>query len=158
MARQSAALTQVCGGAPGRTLSPGAVTGGAPGRTLSPGAVAGSDTRRELQRVVNDDWTGRASPGSAAYRLVREFRLQVGELAFAPIFSEVRKVDPTISVVAGDPDGVGEGACGAGGEGMMRSSIGTPSWTTASSIRIPSPRKPPFRVRIPVPKPSVAIL
>lgn len=50
------------------------------------------------------------------------------------------------------------GACGAGGEGMMRSSIGTPSWTTASSIRIPSPRKPPPRVRIPVPKPGVAIL
>lgn len=76
-------------------------------RTLSPGAVAGSDTRRELQRVVNDDWTGRASPQSAAYRLVREFRLQVGELAFAPIFADVRKVDPTISAVAGRG---GEGA------------------------------------------------
>lgn len=74
---------------------------------LSPGAVAGADRRRELQRVVHDTWSGRASPESTAYRLVREFRLQVGELAFAPVFAEVRKVDPTVSVTAGRG---GEGA------------------------------------------------
>ncbi|MCU0256462.1 MAG: penicillin acylase family protein [Vicinamibacterales bacterium] len=76
-------------------------------RTLAPGAVAGSETRRDLQRVVNDTWTGRASQDSAAYRLVRDFRLRVGELAFGPVFADIRKVDPTISVVAGRG---GEGA------------------------------------------------
>lgn len=81
---------------------------------LSPGAVAGSDTRRELQRVVHATWTGRASPESAAYRLVRDFRLRVGELAFGPLFTEIRRVDPSISAVAG-----------RGGEGALWALIAT---------------------------------
>jgi hypothetical protein len=47
--------------------------------------------------------------------------------------------------------GANLGACGAGGgEGMMRSSIGTPSWTTASSIRTyrpPGNRRPRYGSR-----------
>lgn len=65
------------------------------------------ERRRELRRVVADTWSGHASPASAAYRLVREFRAHAGELAFAPVFVEVRKVDPAISVVSGRG---GEGA------------------------------------------------
>ena len=68
--------------------------------TLSPGAVTGSGTRQELLRVVRDTWTGRADPASAAYRLVREFRLQAGELAFAPLFAAVREADPSIPAAA----------------------------------------------------------
>jgi penicillin G amidase len=45
-------------------------------------AVAGSPAdravaRREFKRLVDVTWTGRASPDSEAYRLVRTFRLQV---------------------------------------------------------------------------------
>ena len=42
-------------------------------------------------------WTGRASTDSAAYRIVREFRAHVGELAFAPLVERVRQVDPEYS-------------------------------------------------------------
>ncbi len=50
---------------------------------LSDQAVASQPTRAELRDVVRG-WTGRASVDSAAYRLVRNFRLRVAELAFAP--------------------------------------------------------------------------
>ena len=65
-----------------------------------------TEERRELRRVLVTTWTGRASVDSAAYRLVRDFRQQVAELAFAPLFSDVRKVDPTYPVTSGR---VGEG-------------------------------------------------
>jgi penicillin amidase len=53
-----------------------------------------STVRRELKRVVSDLATGRASIDSASYRIVREFRDHVGELAFAPLIERIRIVDP----------------------------------------------------------------
>jgi penicillin amidase len=62
--------------------------------------------RGELRRVVEQTWTGRASVDSAAYRLVREFRQNVAELALTPLFADVRKADPAYPVTGGR---VGEG-------------------------------------------------
>src|SRR5208282_4834263 len=63
-------------------------------QTLSAPAVEGAEPRRELRRVVSETWTGRASVDSAAYRIVREFRTRVGELAFAPLAERIRHIDP----------------------------------------------------------------
>lgn len=70
-------------------------------RTLSTPGVEDSAARRELRRVVRETWTGRASIDSAAYRLVREFRAHVGELAFAPLAARVRQIDPEYFPTAG---------------------------------------------------------
>jgi penicillin amidase len=63
-------------------------------KTLSESGAENSEPRRELKRVVREKWTGRASPDSAAYRLVREFRAHVGELAFGPLIERIRPIDP----------------------------------------------------------------
>jgi penicillin amidase len=65
-----------------------------------------SVVRRELRRVVSDLSTGRASVDSASYRIVREFRQHVAELAFAPLIERIRKVDPEY------PAGIGRGGEG----------------------------------------------
>ena len=70
-------------------------------QTLSAPGVEDSETRRELRRVVSESWTGRASVDSAAYRLVRDFRAHVGELAFGPLVERIRLFDPEYSPVAG---------------------------------------------------------
>ena len=59
-----------------------------------------SEARRELRRAMRETWTGRASVDSAAYRIVREFRTQVGELAFAPLIERIRQVDTEYSPLA----------------------------------------------------------
>jgi len=75
-------------------------------QTLSAEALKDSEVRRELQRVVSEKWTDRASPDSVAYRIVREFRLRVGDLAFAPLVERVKLVDPEYSfVVAPNTEG-----------------------------------------------------
>ena len=61
-------------------------------QTLSTPAGGDKEPRRELFRVVSETWTGRASVDSAAYRIVREFRSRVGELAFAPLTERMRQV------------------------------------------------------------------
>ena len=70
-------------------------------QTLSAPNLTDSETRRELRRVVSEAWTGRASADSAAYRLVREFRTRVGELAFAPLTERIRQVDAEYSPTVG---------------------------------------------------------
>ncbi len=70
-------------------------------QTLSATDLKDTKTRRELRRVVSESWTGRASADSAAYRIVREFRTHVGELAFAPLIERIRQVDPEYSLTAG---------------------------------------------------------
>jgi penicillin amidase len=68
--------------------------------TLSAPGVEDSEPRRELRRVVGETWTGRASVDSAAYRIVKEFRLRVGELAFAPLTERIRRVDAGYSAAS----------------------------------------------------------
>jgi penicillin amidase len=60
-----------------------------------------TDARAEVRRVVTDTWSGHASTGSAAYRIVREFRTHVGELAFMPLLDRIRAIDPDDSPTAG---------------------------------------------------------
>ncbi|TMG85188.1 MAG: penicillin acylase family protein [Betaproteobacteria bacterium] len=69
-------------------------------QTLSAPDIENSETRRELRRVVSETWTGRASVDSAAYRIVREFRTHVAELAFAPLVERIRQVEADYSPTA----------------------------------------------------------
>jgi penicillin amidase len=66
-------------------------------QTLSAPDLEPSEQRQELRRAVSETWTGRASIDSAAYRIVREFRMRVAELAFAPLIERVRQVDAEYS-------------------------------------------------------------
>lgn len=50
--------------------------------TLTPEAVAADPRRKEMRRLVETTWTGRASVDSSAYWLVRVFRLAVREQVF----------------------------------------------------------------------------
>lgn len=50
-------------------------------------------SRAEFRRLLQEHWTGRASIDSAAYRLVRQFRLKAAELAFAPFVERLRAKD-----------------------------------------------------------------
>ena len=57
---------------------------------LDEDALEAEPARRELRRVVENGWSGRASVESAAYRLVRGFRLEVAERSFAAITAACR--------------------------------------------------------------------
>lgn len=50
--------------------------------TLTPEAVAADPRRKEMRRLVETTWTGRASVDSSAYWLVRVFRLAAREQVF----------------------------------------------------------------------------
>lgn len=69
-------------------------------QTLSAADLDSSQPRRELRRVVSEAWSGHAAVDSAAYRIVREFRLRVGELAYAPLSERIRRVDANYSPMA----------------------------------------------------------
>jgi penicillin amidase len=58
--------------------------------TLTDGAVAEKSNRAELRDAVRQ-WNGHASPDSAAYRLVRAWRLRVAELTCSPFFAQARE-------------------------------------------------------------------
>ena len=58
--------------------------------TLTDAAVAEKHARGELRDAVRQ-WSGHASPDSAAYRLVRAWRLKVAEITFAPFFERARE-------------------------------------------------------------------
>jgi len=60
-------------------------------QVLAPDAAGG---RAEFRRLLQDNWTGRASVDSAGYRLARQFRLKTAELAFAPFVQRLRALDP----------------------------------------------------------------
>ena len=60
---------------------------------LTPDAVAGKSIRKEM-RAVAERWDGRASLGSASYRLTKEFRWAVMRRALDPIFAPCAETDP----------------------------------------------------------------
>lgn len=62
-------------------------------QTLTPEAIADDSRRRELRRLVEETWTGRASVDSSAYRLVRTFRLHVGEAVLSSLLVECVAAD-----------------------------------------------------------------
>jgi penicillin amidase len=60
---------------------------------LAPEAVAADPRRKELRRLVETTWTGRASVDSVAYRLVRGWRNEVLEKVLTPITARCEKAD-----------------------------------------------------------------
>ena len=61
--------------------------------TLAPEALRAEPQRSEMRRLI-EHWGGRAAVDSAGYRLVREFREEVRERAFAPLLAACRQADP----------------------------------------------------------------
>ncbi len=64
--------------------------------TLTDAAVAEKSARSGLRDAVRS-WNGRASPDSAAYRIVRAWRLRVAEHTLAPFFARARETYPGFS-------------------------------------------------------------
>lgn len=64
--------------------------------TLTPTATTEKKSRAELRALV-ENWNARATPDSAGYRLVQEFRLAVAARVFAPIFAPCLDADPRFS-------------------------------------------------------------
>jgi len=55
----------------------------------------GGPSRQEFKALVETTWTGRASPDSVAYRLVKEFRIQFVRQVMTSLTAPARAVDPT---------------------------------------------------------------
>jgi len=67
---------------------------------LTDDAVAGRPHRAELRRLVAESWTGRASIDSAAYRMVRAFRLTLAEDALGAITRSCTAADERFSILS----------------------------------------------------------
>ena len=61
---------------------------------LTPEATTGNPGRAEFRRVVEDDWSGRASVDSAGYRLVRAFRQMLSSGIYESLTAPCREADP----------------------------------------------------------------
>jgi len=61
---------------------------------LSTGVVAGDPSRQRFRDVVQNRWSGAASPDSAAYRLTRRFREVVMDRVVSFLLSECYEADP----------------------------------------------------------------
>jgi penicillin amidase len=64
-------------------------------RTLTPAAIGGSHPRRQFRDLVDRTWDGRASAGSAGYRLTRLFREEVSNAVIAFVLAECYEADAT---------------------------------------------------------------
>jgi penicillin amidase len=64
-------------------------------------ALDGAPGRHEFRQLVTEGWTGHASVDSVGYRLVREFRGHVAELALAPFVARLRAYDPAFPATPG---------------------------------------------------------
>ncbi|MFZ0790264.1 MAG: penicillin acylase family protein, partial [Chromatiaceae bacterium] len=60
---------------------------------LTPESSGAAPRRREFRDLLEHTWAGRASTDSVAYRLVKVFRAQAAELAFAPLLEPLREID-----------------------------------------------------------------
>lgn len=56
--------------------------------------VAGREDRARFRDLVRDTWTGRASTDSAAFRLVRAFRLELFERVYGRLMAPCEAADP----------------------------------------------------------------
>jgi penicillin amidase len=63
-------------------------------RTLTPEAIAADPRRRELRRLVETTWSGRAAVDSVAYRAVRSFRISSSTLIFDALTASCKQADP----------------------------------------------------------------
>jgi penicillin amidase len=64
-------------------------------RHLTSDHIAGDAARARFRDIVEKDWTGEASPDSAAYRLTRLFRDQVMERVTSFVLAECYEADPS---------------------------------------------------------------
>jgi penicillin G amidase len=64
-------------------------------RTLTPAAIGGSQPRMQFRDLVDRTWDGRASAGSAGYRLTRLFREEVSNAVIAFVLAECYEADAT---------------------------------------------------------------
>ncbi len=64
-------------------------------RHLTSDTIAGDEARARFRDIVEKDWTGEASPDSAAYRLTRIFRDQVIERTTSFVLAECYEADST---------------------------------------------------------------
>ena len=64
-------------------------------RHLDQDNIAGDAARGRFREIVEKDWTGEASPDSAAYRLTRMFRDQVMERVTAFVLADCYEADPS---------------------------------------------------------------
>jgi len=64
-------------------------------RHLTSDTIAGDEARARFRDIVEKDWTGEASPDSAAYRLTRLFRDQVIERITSFVLAECYEADPS---------------------------------------------------------------
>lgn len=64
-------------------------------RHLTAESIAGDEARARFRDIVEKDWTGEASPDSAAYRLTRMFRDQVIERTTSFVLAECYEADPS---------------------------------------------------------------
>jgi penicillin amidase len=69
-------------------------------RTLDAEAIAGTPARAEMRRLVEQDWSGRASVESSGYRLVREFRDETAQRVIGPLTARCRDADPRFTLAA----------------------------------------------------------
>ena len=62
-------------------------------RTLTPAAIGSNEERRRLREILERDWTGEASPASAAYRFTRVFRETVHERVMSFVLADCYEAD-----------------------------------------------------------------
>src|SRR6185436_331843 len=75
-------------------------------RHLTPDTIAGDAARARFREIVEKDWTGEASPDSAAYRLTRMFGDQVIERITSLVLAGCCEADPSFGYT-GIPRGEG---------------------------------------------------
>jgi penicillin amidase len=61
--------------------------------TLTPELTRGQEQRARFRAIVERGWPGEALPGSAAYRLTRQFRELVSERIFTTVLAECYEAD-----------------------------------------------------------------
>ncbi len=66
--------------------------------TLGDDAVAGHPRRALFRDLVRDRWTGRASTGSQAYRLVRAFRREIFERVYGRLMAPCKAADERFEI------------------------------------------------------------
>ncbi|HEV7515317.1 MAG TPA: penicillin acylase family protein, partial [Thermoanaerobaculia bacterium] len=63
-------------------------------KVLTPEALAGHPRRAELRRLVETTWNGHAAIGSAAYRIVRAYRIALSNQVFDALTAATVAADP----------------------------------------------------------------
>ena len=68
--------------------------------TLDAAAVAGQPQRTEALRLLKNNWTGRASVDSVAYRIAQGYEHALYDILFEGVNGELAKLDPKASMAA----------------------------------------------------------